>query len=67
VPAISLKDAVKDAAAKTFKVTDGLSVGVILEVVELPQAARSRQTTIENRKRCSGRFMRSSLRNEESE
>jgi hypothetical protein len=64
VLAISLKDAVNDAAAKTFKLTDGLGVGVPLEVDEPPQAERSRHTTIENRKRCSRRFMRASLRSE---
>jgi len=63
VLAITLKDSVNEAAAKTFRVTgaEALGVGVAPEADEPPHAARSTQRTTDNRSVCRERFIESLL------
>jgi 3-methyladenine DNA glycosylase Mpg len=57
---ISVNDSVKDAAAKTFNVIgtgEGVGVGVLLVVVEPPQAANNMQKLSNNKNKRKDRFM----------
>ena len=55
---ISVNDSVKDAAAKTFKVTGaGVGVEVLLVVDEPPHAANNMQKLRNNKNKCKDRFM----------